>query len=181
MLDEYSTPKLSATQINQMCDGTWKYPFKNGTASALSKPLIIICGNKHPAKVYPNAFEFLEARFNVIEVSPELLHACNPSLKNNSEENSKPIDTSHRKPLPAQSDPKPSNTTTSKPKFIYPDSWVDKKNTKPLVEYQPPRQIQPTETPSESSIPSINASEVYDQEEEQEENWKEKYDREQEE
>lgn len=68
LCDEYTEPYLKATQLNRMCDGTYAYPNKGGTARIVNYPYVIICGNKNPAKLYPNAFKFLEARFNVVNV-----------------------------------------------------------------------------------------------------------------
>lgn len=46
-----------------MCDGTYMYPTKGGASTRIREPIIIICGNKDPAEMYPNCYKFLEARF----------------------------------------------------------------------------------------------------------------------
>lgn len=68
LLDEYSIAHLSATQLNQMCDGTWVYPFKGGSPVQLVEPLVLICSNKPPEEVYPNCFPLINARFEAIEL-----------------------------------------------------------------------------------------------------------------
>lgn len=70
LIDEYTTAKLPATQINQMCDGTYQYPTKNGTAMTLDRPIILICGNASIESVYPKAHQFIRARFIEIELDP---------------------------------------------------------------------------------------------------------------
>jgi len=68
LLDEYSKPHLEATQLNQMCDGTWMYPTKGGSPTRLVEPLIMICSNKPVEEVYPNVFALINARFLSIEL-----------------------------------------------------------------------------------------------------------------
>lgn len=68
MLDEFSTAHIKATTINRMCDGTYKYPRKNSTPVVLPNIILLVCGNKNPEEVYPNAFQFIEARFNIIQL-----------------------------------------------------------------------------------------------------------------
>lgn len=67
LLDEYSGGKhaLLATSLNQMCDGTYQYPYKGSSAITLNDPVIIITGNRNPAEIYPMTYKFLEARFNI--------------------------------------------------------------------------------------------------------------------
>lgn len=50
-----------------MCDGTYMYPSKGGDAKQIN-PIIILCANKPIHMVYPNAFAFVEARFEEIEI-----------------------------------------------------------------------------------------------------------------
>lgn len=54
-----------------MCDGTYQYPTKGGTAQALDKPIIIICGNAPIEAVYPKAHRFIKARFIEICIDPK--------------------------------------------------------------------------------------------------------------
>lgn len=67
MIDEYNGG-LRVQQLNQMCDGTYQYPVKNGCPQQLETPLIVICSNRSISQVYPNAKEFVLARFNEIKV-----------------------------------------------------------------------------------------------------------------
>lgn len=48
-----------------MCDGTYQYPKKGGNP-VQADMILLICGNAHPENVYPNAYPFIEARFNVV-------------------------------------------------------------------------------------------------------------------
>ncbi len=66
MIDEFTTPDVKAQVLNQMCDGTFQYPSKGTHPVQLKKPYIMVCGNKSPETLYPNAWKYLEARFNVI-------------------------------------------------------------------------------------------------------------------
>ena len=50
-----------------MCDGTYSYPHKGGQGKQVTA-LIICCGNKHPRDIYTQTYQFIEARFNVIEL-----------------------------------------------------------------------------------------------------------------
>lgn len=68
ILDEYTSPHLPLTQLNQMCDNTWQYSFKGGSAVTVDNVTILICGNKPPEEVYPNLHELIKARFNVFEL-----------------------------------------------------------------------------------------------------------------
>ena len=63
MIDEYTHATLRATELNQMCDGTYAYPTKGGSAIQLSNPYMIICANAPACTVYPNAHPFILARF----------------------------------------------------------------------------------------------------------------------
>jgi hypothetical protein len=54
-----------------MCDGTYQYPVKGGNATALNKPIVIICGNAPIKTVYPKAHQFIEARFIELCLDPE--------------------------------------------------------------------------------------------------------------
>jgi hypothetical protein len=65
LLDEYSRPHLFATELNQMCDGTYQYPSKQSNAVRVEM-ILIICSNAPPHMLYPKAFPLIEARFNVV-------------------------------------------------------------------------------------------------------------------
>jgi len=54
-----------------MCDGNYMYPVKGSSSTKLKKPYLVVCGNKNPAELYPNAWKYLEARFNVIDLSDQ--------------------------------------------------------------------------------------------------------------
>lgn len=72
LFDEYSAPKLTWMQLNSICDGTFQYPRKGLPATTLTeRPIVIICGNKHPSQVYTsdNSLQYIEARFQVIELT----------------------------------------------------------------------------------------------------------------
>ena len=71
LIDEFSDPFLTVTTLNQMCDGTYKYPTKGGQAIKLSKPLIVCCSNKPPSALYPNTYQYLLARFQFINLDPK--------------------------------------------------------------------------------------------------------------
>lgn len=68
LLDEYTSPHLPVTQLNLMCDGHWQYPFKGGSAVLLEKPILLVCSNKPPEEVYPNAYPLIKVRFVVVEL-----------------------------------------------------------------------------------------------------------------
>jgi len=68
LMDEYSKAHLCVTQLNQMCDGTYKYKTKGGGQLQLPGITIILCANAPPDEVYPKAHPFIEARFNVIRL-----------------------------------------------------------------------------------------------------------------
>lgn len=68
LMDEFTKAHLLSTQINQMCDGTFCYPGKGDTAMQATQTTLLICGNKSPEVIYPNAWQFIRARFNVINL-----------------------------------------------------------------------------------------------------------------
>ncbi|AXQ65984.1 MAG: replication protein [Cressdnaviricota sp.] len=68
LIDEYSSAKVKATTINQMCDGTYLYPTKGGTAKQVRGTILLVCGNRDPKDVYPEAWPYIEARFTVKKV-----------------------------------------------------------------------------------------------------------------
>jgi len=55
-----------------MCDGTYQYPNKGGVP-AMENMILIVCGNASPENIYPNAFPYIEARFNIICVDDGVL------------------------------------------------------------------------------------------------------------
>lgn len=56
LIDEVTiSDGLPATMVNQMCDGTYLYPQKGGLAKQVPA-IILICGNKDPQELYPNAW-----------------------------------------------------------------------------------------------------------------------------
>ena len=67
LMDEYTKPHLFATDLNQMCDGTFQYPSKGGNAVRVEM-ILIVCSNAPPHYVYPKAFPFIEARFNIVKL-----------------------------------------------------------------------------------------------------------------
>jgi len=54
-----------------MCDGTYMYPAKGSAPQQITDPLILICGNRDPAVIYPNAYQYIEARFHVLQVTKD--------------------------------------------------------------------------------------------------------------
>jgi len=48
-----------------MCDGNYMYPSKGGHAVKCSAT-ILMCGNKDPKELYPKAWKYIDARFNVL-------------------------------------------------------------------------------------------------------------------
>lgn len=68
LMDEFSSPHLKVTQINQMCDGTYMYPRKAEEAQQAQVTLIVV-GNRHPDEIYKDTFKFIEARFDIIEIN----------------------------------------------------------------------------------------------------------------
>jgi len=68
LLDEYSTAKLTITDLNQMCDSTYQYPVKGGTPVTLKNAIVLLCGNKPPTEVYTTEsnWPLINARFNLI-------------------------------------------------------------------------------------------------------------------
>lgn len=67
LMDEFTRPYLYATDLNQMCDGTYQFPSKQSNAARVEM-IIILCSNKPPHMIYPNAFQYIEARFNVVKL-----------------------------------------------------------------------------------------------------------------
>ena len=70
-MDEFTTPDLKVSSLNSMCDGNYMYPVKGSSSTKLKKPYLVVCGNRNPAELYPNAWKYLEARFNVIDLSDQ--------------------------------------------------------------------------------------------------------------
>lgn len=68
LIDEFTSPWLLATQINSMCDGTYQYPVKGGSAVMLSEPILVVCSNKPPEQVYPGKVDLIKARFSVFKL-----------------------------------------------------------------------------------------------------------------
>lgn len=67
LLDEFGPNNLVAnTVLNQMCDGTYKYPVKGSSQVTLTDPWIIICSNFPINSIYPQSNGRVEARFNEI-------------------------------------------------------------------------------------------------------------------
>ncbi len=67
LMDEYTRPHLTVQDLNMMCDGTYQYPSKGGSASRVEM-IVIICANAPPHYVYPNMFRYVEARFTIIKL-----------------------------------------------------------------------------------------------------------------
>lgn len=65
-----------------MCDGTYAYPTKGGAPVTLDKPLLLICGNAKIEEVYPNAYQYIKARFIQIRVDPAFVAPAADSASN---------------------------------------------------------------------------------------------------
>lgn len=64
LIDEYSTGHLTVTQLNMMCDGTYQYPVKGTAGFQLTKPIVLVCGNRNPLDIYDEKHhELIKARF----------------------------------------------------------------------------------------------------------------------
>lgn len=48
-----------------MCDGNYQYPSKGGHA-VKCRATILMCGNKNPIELYPKAWKYIDARFNIM-------------------------------------------------------------------------------------------------------------------
>jgi len=68
LLDEFTTPYFTLFELNQMCDGTYQYPFKGGSPVMLKDPIVVICSNKPPEGVYTKQHDLIKARFSVFEL-----------------------------------------------------------------------------------------------------------------
>lgn len=86
MVDEYTTATIPATVLNQMCDGNYQYPTKGG-AAVMCKSIILVCGNKDPRDLYPNAWQYVDARFNVICLDLQPAYWINGEPVNNNNNN----------------------------------------------------------------------------------------------
>jgi len=72
ILDEYSIPVLTVTQLNLMCDGQYDYPVKGGMSFKQPGSILLICGNRSPLEIYDSKHHaVLQARFNIICVDIE--------------------------------------------------------------------------------------------------------------
>lgn len=69
-IDEFSPGQLKAEQLNQMCDGLWKYRvIYRGNIQLNEKPLIVVCSNYSINQVFPIKYDLVKARFNEYDVS----------------------------------------------------------------------------------------------------------------
>lgn len=67
LFDEFGKGNsVKITELNQMCDGTFKYPRKGKPAVVLQDPYLVICSNFSISDVYPNSNGRVEARFKEI-------------------------------------------------------------------------------------------------------------------
>lgn len=70
LLDEYSVGHLTITQLNSMCDGTYRYPVKSAESYNLPGSILLVCGNKSPLAIYSEEFHaLLQARFTIIDLA----------------------------------------------------------------------------------------------------------------
>lgn len=82
IFDEFTTARITYTQMNQMCDGTYKFAyFRQGNVLLKDKqPLLIVLANKPIAEVYRNHVDTVYARF--IEVNLDTSPPTFDSYKN---------------------------------------------------------------------------------------------------
>lgn len=68
VLDEYNSPQLKWSILNQLCDGTFEFRIFQGGLIKLCDPLIIVLSNQTISDLYPNMNVYLYERFNEINV-----------------------------------------------------------------------------------------------------------------
>lgn len=75
LFDEYTSPTMTLTQMNAICDGTYKHPRKGTTPVTLDNPIVIVGANKPPEEVYTSetSWPLLRARFNVIRLTKQFV------------------------------------------------------------------------------------------------------------
>lgn len=67
LFDEFGKGNsVTYTVMNQICDGTYKYPIKGREAVVLDKPYVILGSNFPINTVYPSSNGRIEARFNEV-------------------------------------------------------------------------------------------------------------------
>jgi hypothetical protein len=67
LFDEFAKGNsVRITDLNLMCDGSYKYPCKGKESVLLEKPYIVLCSNFPIDAVYPNSNGRIESRFNQI-------------------------------------------------------------------------------------------------------------------
>lgn len=70
LFDEFGKGNsVTYTVMNQICDGTYKYPIKGKPAVIMEKPYVIVASNFSISEVYPNSFGRIEARFNELSLN----------------------------------------------------------------------------------------------------------------
>lgn len=67
--DEYNADSMPFNRLNELCDVAGGLPLriKHGTVYKYKNIIVIICSNRTPRQMYPDDWESIEARFNVIE------------------------------------------------------------------------------------------------------------------
>nr|QKI29016.1 Rep [Kummerowia striata CRESS virus] len=68
ILDEYNSAGLKWNELNQLCDNTFGFRVFQGGIRYMESYLVIILSNLSIKEMYPFKYEFLEARFNEIEI-----------------------------------------------------------------------------------------------------------------
>lgn len=68
ILDDYNGARLKYYELNQLCDGTYKFRMFMKGKKKLNKPLIIVLSNQSLRDLYPNMNNLLYERFNEIEI-----------------------------------------------------------------------------------------------------------------
>jgi hypothetical protein len=69
LIDEFAKGNsVRITDLNLMCDGSYKYPRKGKEPVVLTEPYLVICSNFPISTVYPNSNGRIEARFKEIQL-----------------------------------------------------------------------------------------------------------------
>lgn len=80
--DDYQSAMLKIGTINTMCDGSFQYNMKYQQPLKLDSPMIIVCSNKPPERVYTKEYELIYARFRVYRVDVDNVYRMSPELNN---------------------------------------------------------------------------------------------------
>jgi len=68
ILDDYNTPQLKWSTLNQICDGTYSFDVIYKGSIMLDKYILIVLSNNSISSLYPNMNQYLYERFNEIKL-----------------------------------------------------------------------------------------------------------------